>query len=884
MYSGKRPLSDRIYRALIRVLPFDFRNEFGGEMEQVFREQRTDVEQKQGMTALIKMWWATIVDLFRMAPREHFSVLSQDIRYAWRMMRKNPGFTLSAILILGLGIGANSAIFSVVNSVLLKPLPYMEGDQLVVLRNVQTRLGVEDAQFSVQEIQDYRERNSSLAELVEFHTMTFTLLGGAEARSVRTGVVSAHFFDVMGVRPLMGRTFVTSDDHPGADPVLVLSYEFWKEIEGGDPNIVGKRYRMNDRVHTVIGVLPAIPQYPYENDIYMPTSSCPTRSSQPVISDREFRMMNLFGRLKQGKTLDHCKADLAAVTKNLERDHPGSYPKTIGFMATASSLRFDLTQAARPMILVLLGAAMFVLLIACANVANLMLSRMAARKQELILRTALGAGSTRLFRQLLTESFLLALFAAGFGLFLASVSQHLVTEFVGQLTPRAREITIDRGVLAFTVFCAMATTIICGSVSALFARHDLASGLREGGYSGAERSSNAIRKALIVAQVAFSYVLLIGAGLMLNSFIKLSHVYPGFVPQNVLALKIDLNHDRYNDSGPRISLANRILEKLQTQPGILSMAIASSFPMDPVNALHAGHSSARFQVEGDHRPENELLPIRTIRSVTPDYFKTLGIPLIKGRMFQNSDDDKAPSIVLVNQELAMKRWGTQDPIGRRITFDDGKNWFTIVGVVGNVKEFGLGQETPYQLYRPISQSSAVGSVVVRIAGNPQQMTDQIRRTLREVDPEMPIALLKSMEQLRSDSVSSPRTLAHLFALFAGVALIIAVGGIASMLALWVRQRMREIGIRMALGASPSKILGGVMRQGFLLVSAGLLMGFVVALAVSHLMEALLFQVNPYDITTYILISGLLLVASLFASLFPARRASKIDPQLALRCE
>ena len=253
MYSTKRPLSDRIYRALIRVLPSDFRNEFGGEMEQVFREQRTDVEQKQGMTALVKMWRDTIVDLFRMAPREHFSVLSQDIRYAWRVMRKNPGFTLSAILILGLGIGANSAIFSVVNSVLLKPLPYMEGDQLVVLRNSQTRLGVEDAQFSVQEIQDYRERNSSLAELVEFHTMTFTLLGGAEARSVRTGVVSAQFFDVMGVRPLMGRTFVTSDDHPGADPVLVLSYEFWKETEGGDPNIVGKRYRMNDRVHTVIG-------------------------------------------------------------------------------------------------------------------------------------------------------------------------------------------------------------------------------------------------------------------------------------------------------------------------------------------------------------------------------------------------------------------------------------------------------------------------------------------------------------------------------------------------------------------------------------------------------------------------------------------------------
>jgi putative ABC transport system permease protein len=884
MASNKKSTSDRMFQKLLRVLPFDFRNEYGREMEQVFYEQRIEAEKDHGFVALAKMWWSTIIDIFRMAPREHFSVLSQDVRYAFRMMSKNLGFSLSAILILGLGIGANSAIFSVVNSVLLKPLPYIDGDQLVVLRHEQKKLGVNDAGFSVSELKDFRERNSTFSEIVEFHTMTFTLLGGAEPRSVRTGVVSAHFFDVMGVHPLMGRTFAASDERAGADAVLILSYEFWKEAEGGDPHIIGKRYRMNDRVHTVIGVLPAIPQYPYENDIYMPTTSCPARSGKTAITTRDFRLLNLFARLKSDKTLAHCESDMSRISGNLAKDFPEAYSQNAGFLAVPSFLRNDLTAPARPMILVLLFAAIFVLLIACANVANLMLSRMAARKQELVLRSALGAGSSRLFRQLLTESFLLAMLAALFGLFLAAISQHLLMDFVGQVTPRAREITLDRGVLAFTIFCAMATTIICGSVSALFSRPDLHSGLKEGGYTGSERSGNLIRKTLIVAQVAFSYVLLIGAGLMLHSFVKLSQVYPGFVPQNVLALRIDLNDDRYNEAPQRLDLANRILQKMQSQPGILSVAIGSSFPLDPVNTIHSTHGAALFQVEGDIRPENELPPITSIRSASTEYFKTLGISLVSGRTFKESDDEKAPAVALVNRTLAVKRWGTQDPIGRRITFDDGKNWMTIVGVVGDVKEFGLGRNAPYQVYRPLNQTSFVGSIIVRVAGDSKFVTEQIRRAVHEVDPETPIALMKTMEQFRADSVSSPRTLSRLFALFAVVALIIAVGGIASMLALWVRQRMREIGIRMALGASPLQILSSVVRQGFALVLAGLVIGFAVALAVSHLIEALLFQVTPYDIGTYLLISMLLLIASLLASIPPARRASQIDPQMALRSE
>lgn len=883
MQTPRRSLADRFYRALLRILPFDFRSEFGGEMELVFQEQRTELERERGITALAKMWWATIVDIFRMAPREHFSVLSQDLRYAARAMRKNPGFTMAAVLILGLGIGANTAIFSVVNSVLLKALPYSEGDRLVVLRNSESKLGIEDANFSVPEIRDFRERNSSLSEIVEYHNMTFTLLGGAEARSVRTGVVSPRYFDFFGVVPLMGRTFTEMDDRPGADAVLILSYEFWKRAEGGDPNIVGKKYEMNDRVHTVVGVLPPIPQYPYENDVYMPPSSCPSRSSQAMITNRDARMMNLFGRLKPGETLPHCRTDLANVSARLAKDFPGSYPETAGFAAAPSLLRQDLTREARPLVLILLGGAAFVLLIACANVANLMLSRMARRSQELMIRTAMGAGSGRLLRQLLTESFLLAALGAAAGLLLAGASLHLLTDFMEQLTPRAREIAIDRQVLAFAILCAGATTILCGSVSALYSRHDLSSGLKDGGRSSSDRSGHFVRNALIVSQVAFSYVLLIGAGLMINSFSRLIQVHPGFAVQSVYAVGIDMNGKQFADAKNRLAIADRILEKVKSQPGVLSAAVASSFPLDPDN-INYGGQTVRFQVEGDPRPESELPPVSTTRRASPEYFETLGIPLISGRTFRDSDNDRAPMVVLMNQALALKRWGNRDPAGKRITFDNGTTWLTVIGVVGNVKEFGLATETPYQVYLPLAQAAFPGSVLVRVAGNPRGMVEQIRRAIHEVDPAIAIVKMKSMEEFRADSVASPRTMARLFALFGIIALVIAVGGIASMLALWVRQRMREIGIRMALGASPRKILGDFLWQGMALVAAGLLLGGLVSLAAGRLIATVLFQVKPHDPLTYAIVSGVLLLAALIACYPPARRASGVDPQLALRCE
>jgi putative ABC transport system permease protein len=876
--------ADRLYRAVLRVLPFDFRSEYGDDMEETFREQRAETKRDRGSFALLRMWGATIMDILRMAPREHLSVLSHDTRYALRMMRKNPGYTLSAVLILGLGIGANTSIFSVVESVLLKPLPYYEGDQLVVLRQHAAKLGADDMRFSVQEIYDYRRQNHTLGEVAEYHSMTFTLLGRNEAHRVRTGVVSAGFFDMFGVKPLLGRTFRPGDDNPGAPAVLVLSYEFWKTNEGGDPAIVGKTFQMNDRVHTVVGVLPPIPQYPNENDLYMPVSACPFRASARMIGNRDAHMMSLFGRLKPGASLEQCHADLATIARRLEHDYPKSYPKGAGYGIATAALRTELTQHAKPMLLLLLGAAAFVLVIACANVANLMLARMARRERELVIRTAVGAGAGRLLRQLLTESLILALMAAGVGLLFATGSLRLMTEFAGQLTPRAREIGIDAWVLLFAVFCAAATTIVFGSMSALYSRADLATSLKESGLQlapGARR--NLLRGALIAAQVAFSYVLLIGAGLMVRSFIQLQRVDPGFVPQKVLAVSFDLNWSSYNKPEKTRSVSKRLLAKMESQPGVSAAAVSSSFPLDP-DIFGMNGMDQTFRLEGAVQSDAEAQPVAAIRAATPGYFQTLGIPLISGRVFHESDNEESLPVAVISRSLARKRWGTQDPVGRRITFDNGKKLTTIVGVAGDVKDFGLAREAPEQLYTPLAQTAMPGSILVRTAGDPAALANQVRRAILDIDPQISITMVKTLEEVRSDSVSSPRTTTRLFGLFAGLALVIAVTGIGSMLALSVRQRVREIGIRMALGATPGDIVRIVVRQGMLLVGFGLVAGLGGAVALTGALKALLFEVKPTDVPTYLLVSVLLFGAALLAAYVPARRAARIDPLNALRCE
>jgi putative ABC transport system permease protein len=881
METQKQTLSERFYRALLRLFPFDFRGDFGPEMEQAFREQRAHVE--AGKIGLFRLWWETIAGIFTTAPAEHLSMLQQDVRYALRMMRKNFSYTAVAVLTLALGIGANTAIVSVINAVLLKPLPYQQGDQLVMLHQRADKLGLANLTYSVPEIQDFRQQNSTLSDLVEYHSMQFMLLSKDDASRVRAGVVSDGFFGTFGVKPILGRDFTPADDKPGAPAVLLLSYEYWKKHERGDPGIVGKTFQMNDREHTVIGVLPPVPQYPNENDVYMPTSACPFRSSPRMISNRNSRMMSLFGRMKPGVSVEHCKSDLALISSRMVQQHPDAYPKEAGVNTAAVSLRQELTKGATPMLLVLLGAAGCVLLIACANVANLTLARMAGRERELVLRSALGAGKGRLLRQLFTESLILGLVAAVLGVLFASQTLKLLVDFTARLTPRAREIQVDGYMLLFALAAALLTSIVSGSVSALYSRQDLAAGLKDGNtHSTTGQHRVHARDILVVCQVAFSFLLLVGAGLMLRSFSKLRNVDPGFVPQRVLAMTVDLNWSKYMNK-PELArrAANRLLEKIQSQPGVLAAATSSSYPMDPDNM---GGWNRTMLVEGHPQREGQKPPLSSIRSVSPDYFKVLGIPLIAGRVFMESDNDKVPDVVVINRTAARHYWRDEDPIGRRVSFDQGEHWIKVVGVVGDVKEFGLDQPPGDETYLAQAQTRALGSIVVRTSQDGMNIANQMRRAILEVDPQTAIPNVETLEHARNASMASPRVMTDLLGIFAALALAIAAFGIGGILALTVNQRLNEIGIRIALGAKPGDLLAMILRQGMTLVGIGLAIGLASAMGLTRLMKTLLFEVQPNDPVTFAGVSAVLGAAALLACYIPARRALRIDPLRALRSE
>jgi putative ABC transport system permease protein len=880
------PFSQRLFRALVRVLPFDFRTNYEGEMEGVFREQQREAEERGGVLGALKLWKETITGIFTTAPREHWQILTSDCHYALRMMGKNPGFTAIAVLTLALGIGANTAIFSVVHSVLLRSLPYPQGQQLIFIRQQEKKLGVEDLSFSVKEIADYRAQNRTLSGLVEYHAMSFTLFGHGDPERVRTGVVSANYFDLFGVQPLLGRTFLPDDEKLGAPPVLLLSYEYWKNNFGSDPTIVGKTFEMNDKVHTVVGVLPPVPQYPNENDVYMATSACPFRSNTMHLEDRDMRMMEVFGRLKPGVTIAQASADAAAIASGLKAAYPKSYPENAGFTSTATPLQEELTKQARPTLLLLLGAAAFVLLIACANVANLTLARMSRREREIAVRTALGAGRSRILRQLLTESFLLAVVGGVLGLLLAYGSLQLLTDFVGRLTPRAREIYIDSQVLLFTLLAALGTSIVFGTLSALFSRANLTSSLKEGSSgAGSGRRQNRMRSALIVCQIAFSFMLLIGAGLMLRSLIKMQQVDAGIVPQRVLAMRTTFNWTKYTSDDQTKAAVEKLLERVHSEPGVISAAVSSRYPFEPEMITGGPESvSFAFQIEGRALEPGQAPPVSTFAAVSTDYFNTLGIPLREGRLLAPTDRDKAPDVAVINEAAKRQYWPNEDPIGRRVSGDGGAHWVSIVGVVGDVREFGLDHPATPEFYVSQAQNPQPSTLIVRTMSEPRSMAQGLTRAIHDVDSQTAVTHILTLEQARYESMASPRVTASLLGIFAGLALVIATAGIGGIMALIVSQRVREIGIRIALGARPASILQMVLGQGMLLAVLGVGIGIAGAVALTWLVKSLLFEVPPTDVLTFSGVGLTLLAAAALASYLPARRAAAVDPNIALRAD
>jgi predicted permease len=718
--------------------------------------------------------------------------------------------------------------------------------------------------------------------------MQFILLGRSEPERVETGVVSWNFFDLFGVKPLAGRMFEPNDEKPGAPAVLLLGYEFWQRSFGGDLTVVGKAFRMNDKPHTVIGILPPFPQYPEQNDVYMPSVACPFRSDPALIANRQGRMLRLFGRMKPGVKPAQAEADLSTIAASMQHEYPDDYAKNITPRMQSSPLKAELTREAKPTMLFLLAAAGFVLLIACANVANLNLARMVRREREMSLRAAMGAGRVRLFRQLLTESFLLALGGGVLGLLLAINGLQLLTAYVARFTPRAHEVQVDAQVLLFTLAIAGIVSILTGTAPAVARRSELVSTLKEGGTQatlGASRGK--ARSTLIVAQVAVSFLLLIGAGLAVRSLINLQRVDAGFHPENVLTMQISLDFSRYmSDNGMDASnqlmlgFSDSLLEKIQAMPQVTSAAMSGEFPLDKSPA-----ANNEYLIEGHQGEASEAKPTAELNVVTPDYFRTLGIPILSGRAFDGRDRPDKPHVAIVNQSLARRYFPDQDPVGRRISFDDGKQWTQIVGVTGDVRERTLDQAPKDLIYGPYAQYPQMSpSLIIRTQGDPMNIVRAAVQHLYEVDPNQPAGHIQSLEQVRADSIAAPRLTANLLGLFALLALAIAAAGIGGVMALSVSQRIHEIGVRMAMGARPAEIIWMVLKQGMSLALVGVAAGALGAFALTKALKSLLFGVTPTDPATFGLVAAVLAAAAFAACYMPARRAARVDPLQALRAE
>ena len=808
--------------------------------------------------------------------------LGQDVRYALRAYRRNPGFALAAVATLALGIGANSAIFSVVHGVLLQALPYGGGERLVRLRADAPGASAEDRAFSPLEMEDLRTQARTLDGVVEYHNMWFVLLGRPEPERVATGVVSANFFDVLGVPAEVGRTFLPGEDKHGAEAVLVLSHDYWLRSFGGDPKVVGRVFTMNDRPHTVVGVLPAIPGYPNDNDVYMPVSACPFRSNERVEHNRGATFVLAFARLKVGVPLAAARAELADLANRWEREHPETYPKGSRLMLSPLALSEEMTRAARPTFLILLGAVGLVLLLACANVANLILARLVRRERELALRAALGAGRRRLAEQLLTETVLLSLAGGLLGLGLAFGAHRLLVFFAARLTPRASEIAISGPVLLFTFAVAVGTGVALGLVPVAARRGNLVASLQDGGDRGATASGRLrVRNLLIVAQVAISFVLLVGAGLMLRTIWKLQRVDPGFHAERVLTARLDLNFSRYATAEKRREFQEALLARLGREPGLVAAALSGTFPLND----SGGPNLNQYRVAGRDNPG---APPRQadFQVVSPDFFTVIGTPILRGRAFAASDRPDGPPVVIVNETLARHVFGGESPLDRRLVVPIGQNdnrEFAIVGIAGDVRQYGLTGDPIDQLYVPIAQFPTLSTTcLVRAAVEPLAVTRQVRAAVYGIGPEQPVDRFRTLEQVKSGVLESPRLTAILLGLFAAVALAITATGIAGVIGFSVGQRLPEFGIRMALGAQRTEILAMVLKQGLSLVAAGLGFGLAGTLVLVRLLASLLYGVRPTDAVT---LGGVVLLLTAVASgacLIPARRATSADPIRALR--
>ena len=800
------------------------------------------------------------------------NTLLQDLRYGIRMLLKNPGFAIVAVIALALGIGANAAIFSVVNAVLLRSLPYNDPDRLIVLRENKPP---QFPEFSVSpgNFLDWEKQNTVFEKLAAIRGFSYNLIdSGSEPERLRGARVSAGLFEMLGVKPATGRTFVAEEDQPGHDAVVILSNKLWQRRFGADPNIIGKAITLNGSSYAVIGIMPPTFQFPdRETELFTPAAFDADQAKQ-----HGSHYISVVGRLKPGVTLEQAHTEMNTIAARLAQAYPDS---NTGWGVTLFPMQEYEAREIKPALLLLLGAVALVLLIACANVANLLLARATARQREIAIRTALGASRWRVIRQLLTESILLSLVGGGMGLLMAVWGIDFLLALAPEDLPRGQGGTLDARVLGFTILITLLTGVVFGLAPALQAsKPNLNETLKEGG-RGLAGGHHRVRSSLVITEVALALVLLVGAGLLIRSFMRLQQVDPGFNPENALAVSVSLPAKKYAEDEQQAAFFKQLIEKVSALPGVVAVGATQSVPIQ-------GDYVLGFNIQGRPPDAPGQEPSTNYYAVSPGYFKAMGITLLRGRLFTEQDKKDAPPVALINETMAKKFFAGEDPIGKGINVTNGPEKFReIVGIVSDVKQYGLDQPTPVQTYEPYPQEPFSGmTLIVRTEGNPTVLSEGIRKEVLSIDKDQPVSRVRTLEQIVSESVAKQRFSMLLLGIFAVVALILAAVGLYGVMSYAVTQRTHEIGIRMALGAQQRDVIKLVVGQGMLLALIGVGLGLVASLALTRVMTTLLFGVGATDPLTFLTIPALLIGVALAASFVPARRAMKVDPMIALRYE
>jgi putative ABC transport system permease protein len=803
-----------------------------------------------------------------------------DLRYALRTLRNNPGFAAVTILTLALGIGANTAIFSVINAVLLRPLPFGTPNQLCVITESLPSVPVVGPSY--QNFQDFRDRAKSFSAMSATRITTLTLTGAGEPERLPAQMTSASMFPLLGVSATMGRTFAPEEDRAGGPQVVLLSYGFWRRHFAGSADVLDKSITLDNKSYTIIGVLPADYQLLVPSDVYVPFE--PWAKTLP--DDRNWHPgITAVARLRTGVTMAQARSEMKTIAGNLAQEYP-IYDTGMG--ADVTSMRDRLVSNVRPALLVMLAAVGLVLLIACGNIANLLLARATGRRQEIAVRTAMGASRSRIVRQLLTESSLLALVGAAAGVLLAWGSIAWLLRLGGTALPNVSPVTVDSRVLLFAAALAVLSGVLFGLAPAFqTASIDLRNVLNEAtrGATGS-RAQRHVRSALIVAEVGLALFLLVGAGLLLRSFERLASQLPGFRPENLLVADIPLSPNAYPNSVERMEFFDRLLERLRAAPGVRSVGAATTLPVTGTG------SAIHFNIEGRAPKSPHEYVIIGYRPVTAGYLETLGVPLLRGRFVTQSDTEKAPYVAVLNQAAVRQYFPDVDPIGRRIQLgaipDASVPWMEVVGIVDDLKQ-DLAGDPKAEMYVPVRQGDSLlpvfaVSVVMRTERDPLSEASALRSVVRDINPNQPVVRVRTMEENISGSVSIPRFRAILLAIFAGAALVLAVVGLYGLMVYTMNQRVHEIGIRIALGADRGDVLRMVIAQGLKLALSGVLVGVLSSLALGRILSGFLYGVSPTDPMTILGVAGLLIFVALLASYLPARRATRVDPMVALRYE